>query len=59
MDYRLQVSYGINLITYTAIIDFFNELYPVLSFIGVTCGAILGLHGVYLLLKGKYKGERT
>lgn len=31
----------------------FHDAYPVLSFIAVLCGAILGVHGVWSIIRGR------
>ncbi len=31
----------------------FHDVYPLLSFVAVLCGAILGIHGVYNIIKGR------
>ncbi len=44
----MEILFGISTITV-----FLHEAYPVLSFIAVLCGAILGIHGVYNLIRGR------
>lgn len=36
-----------------------KDLYPILSFIAVLCGAILGLHGVYCLIFKRNYNEQN
>lgn len=55
---KLEASLGASLSGSAILSIMMQDIYPILSFIAVTCGAILGIHGVWGIIRRKYPDKR-
>lgn len=59
MEPRTSIEVGVATIATSSIAGFMHELYPFITFIAVLCGAILGCHGVFCLVRNWWKGNNN
>lgn len=46
---------GSTIVSGTLILNYIQDIVPYFSYVGITCGAILAVHGVVELMIGHYK----
>jgi hypothetical protein len=54
--HKWETLLGASIFSWVGFSHLLGVAYPVISFIAVVCGAILGVHGVYCLITGKHSG---
>lgn len=59
MEPKVETIVGTLTVTVSGIAGFMHELYPLLTFIAVLTGAILGCHGVYHIIHNWWHGKKT